>query len=391
MRTARLVLTPWLCRNSMISRICFASCHACAIRSRRLGPIPSTDCRSVERLSMTARTSAPKCPTSFLARIGPMPLTSPLPRYLSIPSAVVGGTVFMLVALNCSPCSLSLTHQPSALSHSPAVTEGSDPTTVVSSRCPRPFTRRTQKPLSSLWKVTRSISPEISSVAGLRSGIAPFICGDSFCHGRLWLVTHYEPDFRRLARMDRMVERMAKPKSESQPAWTDVKAKLADFDRAALLGLIQSLYTAHKDNQTFLHARFGLAEDVLEPYKKTIDRWLWPDLFRKQDTSVLQAKRAISDYKKAVGDSEGLAELMVFYCERAVGFCSDVGNDDEGYFDALVRMFEQALKLTNGLSAHCRDDLMTRLDRVRVISHKFGYGVGDSMDFLLSKFTVRSL
>jgi hypothetical protein len=120
---------------------------------------------------------------------------------------------------------------------------------------------------------------------------------------------------------------MTKRQSRSQPTWTDVKAKLADFDRAALLGLIQSLYTAHKDNQTFLHARFGLGEDVLEPYKKTIDRWLWPDLFRKQDTSVSQAKRAISDYKKAVGDSEGLAELMVFYCQRAAGFCSDVCNE----------------------------------------------------------------
>jgi hypothetical protein len=87
------------------------------------------------------------------------------------------------------------------------------------------------------------------------------------------------------------------------------------------------------DNQTFLHSRFGLGEDVLEPYKKIIDRWLWPDVFRKQDTSVSQAKRAISDYKKAVGDPEGLAELMVFYCEQAAGFCSDIANDDEGYFN----------------------------------------------------------
>jgi hypothetical protein len=180
---------------------------------------------------------------------------------------------------------------------------------------------------------------------------------------------------------------MAKRKSKSQPTWTDVKAKLAGFDRAALLGLIQSLYSAHKGNQKFLHARFGLAEDVLEPYKETIDRWLWPDLFRKQDTSVSQAKRAISDYKKAVGDPEGLAELMVFYCERGAGFCSDIASDDEGYFDALVRMFEQALKMANALSVEHRDNLMNRLDRVRVISHKVGYGVGDSMDFLLSKFS----
>ena len=185
------------------------------------------------------------------------------------------------------------------------------------------------------------------------------------------------------------MERMAKRKPKSQPTWTDVKAKLAEFDRVALLGLIQNLYTAHKDNQTFLHARFGLAEDVLEPYKKTIDRWLWPDLFRKQDTSVSQAKRAISEYKKAVGDPEGLAELMVFYCERAAGFCSDIASDDEGYFNALVRMFEQALKMANALSVERRDDLKTRLDRVRVISHKVGYGVGDDMDFLMSKFTPK--
>jgi hypothetical protein len=181
---------------------------------------------------------------------------------------------------------------------------------------------------------------------------------------------------------------MAKRKSKSQPTWTDVKAKLEGLDRAGVLGLIQDLYAVHKDNQTFLHARFSLGKDVLEPYKKTIDRWLWPDLFRKQDTSVSQAKRAISDYKKAVGDPEGLAELMVFYCERAAGFCSDVGNDDEGYFDALVHMFEQALKFASALSVDRRDDLVARLDRVRVISHEFGYGVGDDMDFLLSKFTL---
>ena len=100
--------------------------------------------------------------------------------------------------------------------------------------------------------------------------------------------------------------------------------------------------------------------------------------------SVSQAKRAISDYKKAVGDPEGLAELMVFYCERAAGFSSDIASNDEAYFNALVRMFEQALKIVDTLSVERRDDLITRLDRVRVTSHKVGYGVGDDMDFLMS-------
>ncbi len=70
----------------------------------------------------------------------------------------------MVVALNCSPCSRSLTHQPSALSHSPAVTEGSDPTTVGSCRAAFAFVSRTRNPPSSLW--TRWTMPEICLVGG---------------------------------------------------------------------------------------------------------------------------------------------------------------------------------------------------------------------------------
>jgi len=175
----------------------------------------------------------------------------------------------------------------------------------------------------------------------------------------------------------------------SKPTWTDVKTKLAAFDRADLLGLVHDLYIANKDNQAFLHARFALAgDDVLKPYKATIDRWLWPDVFKNQDTSVSKAKKAISDYKKAIGQVEGLAELMVFYCERAAGFSNDVGLQDEGYFDALVRMFEQALKAIQSLPEDARHDLHGRLDAVRRISHNFGYGVGDDMDDLLAEYGI---
>jgi hypothetical protein len=179
---------------------------------------------------------------------------------------------------------------------------------------------------------------------------------------------------------------MAKRQSKSQPGWADVKAKLAGFDRAALLGLVHDLYVARKDNQSFLHARFGLGENALEPYKKIIDRWLWPDVMRQQDTSVSKAKQAIADYKKALGDPTGVAELMVYYCERAAGFSRDVSHDDAGYFDALVRMFEQALKTTDTLRASVRGNLIVRLERVRDISREFGYDVADHMDVLLSEF-----
>jgi hypothetical protein len=61
-------------------------------------------------------------------------------------------------------------------------------------------------------------------------------------------------------------------------------------------------------------------------------------------------------------------------------------HQDAGYFDPLVRMFEQALKTTNTLAANVQNGLIARLDHVRSISHEFGYGVGDDMDVLLSEF-----
>ena len=106
----------------------------------------------------------------------------------------------------------------------------------------------------------------------------------------------------------------------ASPTWGDVKAALLDFDRAGLRGLVQDLYTASKDNQAFLHARLGLGDDQLQPFKTTIARWIAPDPMKGQSISVSKAKKAIADYKKAIGRPEGLAELSIFFCEEATAF-----------------------------------------------------------------------
>jgi hypothetical protein len=174
------------------------------------------------------------------------------------------------------------------------------------------------------------------------------------------------------------------PAARTKPSWTDVKFRLKEIDKPGLLSLLQDLYAASKDNQTSLHARLSVGDDVLKPYKQTIDRWLWPDVFKQQDTSVAKAKKAIADYKKAVGSSQGLAELMVFFCERGIGFSCDVGLQDEAYFEALVRMFEQAMLTAMALpDTHCAP-LLARLAAVRQLGHNVGYGVGDAMGDLLA-------
>ncbi|HVY94663.1 MAG TPA: hypothetical protein VHA14_18000 [Bryobacteraceae bacterium] len=177
---------------------------------------------------------------------------------------------------------------------------------------------------------------------------------------------------------------MAKRQPSSEPTWKDVKDALAAFDRPGLLSLIQDLYAAQKETRLFLHARFSLGGALLAPYKRTIARWLWPDI--DQQASVTNAKQAITAYRKASADIAGLADLMVFYCEFATGFASDVGYEDESYLGALVRMFEQALKTAAQLPVDRRRPLLARLDKARLLSHRIGYGVGDDLDSLFARY-----
>jgi hypothetical protein len=171
---------------------------------------------------------------------------------------------------------------------------------------------------------------------------------------------------------------------KANPSWSDVKAKLIGFDRNDLLELVHDIYAASKDNQAFLHARLRLDGNVLKPYKATIGRWLWPNVLQPQDTSVAKAKKAIADYRRAVGTGDGLAELMVFYCEQAAGFSADVCLDDEIYFAALVRVFGEALRAIADLPAAQRSALRVRLDAVHDACDGMGHGVYEDMADLLA-------
>lgn len=73
---------------------------------------------------------------------------------------------------------------------------------------------------------------------------------------------------------------------------------------------------------------------------------------------------------------------------NAAGFSNEVGFDEGGYFDALLRMFEQALKAMPKLQELQRPAFWQRVDTVRRISHKFSYGIGAEMDFLLAEYGV---
>jgi hypothetical protein len=99
-----------------------------------------------------------------------------------------------------------------------------------------------------------------------------------------------------------------------------------------------------------------------------------------QDVSVSKAKKAIADYRKAVGRPEGMAELSIFYCEEAARLIGECGMDDETFYGALVRIFEQGLVQVIELPMNERDPMLKRLDAVRAALRDIGWGVTDAVN-----------
>ena len=75
----------------------------------------------------------------------------------------------------------------------------------------------------------------------------------------------------------------------------------------------------------------------------------------------------------------------MFYREQATGLGRDASLCDEGHFEALVRMFCQALKTIDTLPQTQGPALLARLNAVHQLSHDFGHGVGEDMDSLLEE------
>jgi hypothetical protein len=68
------------------------------------------------------------------------------------------------------------------------------------------------------------------------------------CFRRLTSRTRERPPSVTTPAWERRLLRMTN-KDKSAATWSDVKAKLGDFDRAGLLGLIQHLYTSGKKSE----------------------------------------------------------------------------------------------------------------------------------------------
>jgi len=171
----------------------------------------------------------------------------------------------------------------------------------------------------------------------------------------------------------------ARKRNQPEATWSAVKSALSGSDREALLELVKDLYGLSASNKQFVDARFHLGRDPIAPYKKIIADCIAPDVFSRRPIQIAKAKKAISDYRKAVRDDRGELDLMIHFVECGNGFTLDYGDIDEDFYDALVNMYVRAVKVTVGLPLPERQPFVDRLRTLTESSSPIGWGYHDSL------------
>ncbi len=170
-------------------------------------------------------------------------------------------------------------------------------------------------------------------------------------------------------------------RKQNNGTWSEVKLKVADMSQKDLVKLIGDLYRLSRENQAFLHARFSVGQDPLAPYKNTIEKCMYPNVYSDKPVQVhiSEAKRAVSGYSKAIGDEIGEAELMTFFVERGNSFTVDYGDMDEDFYYALESMYRRAIDNVLSVPPEQRDDFQGRLRDIMTSSGSIGFGYHDTL------------
>ena len=147
-------------------------------------------------------------------------------------------------------------------------------------------------------------------------------------------------------------------------AWRDVKAILSEKDKRELLKLVGDLYSLNKDNKVFIHSRFRIGKEQLEPYKKVISDALYPDIYKNKSIRLSAGRKAISEYRKATKDTIGSIELMVHYLECGNQFTVNFGDIDEQFYSSLASMFKSILHTLIKEPSEVQEQYFSRLERV---------------------------
>lgn len=173
----------------------------------------------------------------------------------------------------------------------------------------------------------------------------------------------------------------------SKITWTELKLKLERLPHQALIELIKGLFQLSAQNKAWLVAQLAdpaANVDYFEECKQKVSRLVYDGrrLYPSRPR-FREAKKVISDYKKATNDLPGTLDLLLTYIENGHWFTKQFGDIDAAFYDALIsavyRFAEDLMKLPDWETLY-RARFRSRIFKIWEDSGNFGWGYGDVLD-----------
>ncbi len=161
--------------------------------------------------------------------------------------------------------------------------------------------------------------------------------------------------------------------------WSTVRQHLTAWDKPALLALLKDLYEAAGVNRDFIHARSKTGDgdgDVLEKYRRKIVEQFFPARGDGK-LKLVEARKAIRDYRKATGNLPGTVELLMTYVENGTRFTAEYGDIDERFYSSVESALDELATLLRGKARGIYPQFRDRLARVEQMSDGIGWGFHD--------------
>lgn len=169
------------------------------------------------------------------------------------------------------------------------------------------------------------------------------------------------------------------------PSWSAIRARLATYDHAALLDVMQQMFAHSPEAQTFLASHVLGQHDhtaTLDAYRQEIIDIFYPKGGPSWEygLDLPGAQRLIQTYRQSTLDIAGTLELMLTLLETGTRFTNDYGDIDEVFYLALAATLadlSDLLQMPAGRPFYpaIRDRLLAFHDEAADI----GWGYGDAV------------
>lgn len=168
---------------------------------------------------------------------------------------------------------------------------------------------------------------------------------------------------------------------------------LEKLEKEELVKLVLDLSKLRKDNAAWIATKYQNMSKTnnqvaIEHYKKRIiSGFFTPRGSPRRKYS--EAKRAISDFKKASDDKKMLIDIMILYVEKGTEYLS-YDDRNEPLYTSLENTFDNAIKYLLELNdSTIIEEFKPRIETIIKNAHCLGYDYDDSLREMYEKLETR--